>query len=125
MYSEKYNLTGKIDIYNQKTKELIERKKHVVTVYEGYIFQLYAQYYCMLEMGYEIAALKIHSMDDNKTYTVDLPSEDINMNEKFEKLINDIEDFSLEEYVQTNEKKCKTCIYESLCDRSLIGETNA
>ena len=29
VYSEKYKLCGKIDVYNQKTKELVERKYHI------------------------------------------------------------------------------------------------
>ena len=44
VYSEKYGLCGKIDLYESDKKRLIERKKHVRQIYDGYIFQLYAQY---------------------------------------------------------------------------------
>ena len=47
VYSEKYGLCGKIDLYESDKKRLIERKKHVRQIYDGYIFQLYAQYYAM------------------------------------------------------------------------------
>ena len=44
VYSEKYQVSGKIDIYDTDKKMLIERKKHLNKIYDGYIFQLYAQY---------------------------------------------------------------------------------
>ena len=50
VYSEKYKLCGKIDIFNTETKNLVERKNKVEKIYDGYKYQLYAQYYCMLEM---------------------------------------------------------------------------
>ena len=70
VFSEKYNIAGKIDIYNITTKELIERKKKISQVYDGYVFQLFGQYYCMMEMGYEVRKLSLYSMDDNKSYTI-------------------------------------------------------
>lgn len=45
VYSEKYRIVGKIDIYDGNKKLLIERKKHVSQIFDGYIFQLYAQYF--------------------------------------------------------------------------------
>lgn len=50
IYSDKYKLCGKIDIFNTETKNLVERKNKVEKIYDGYKYQLYAQYYCMLEM---------------------------------------------------------------------------
>lgn len=119
VYSESYRLAGKIDIYDASTKILIERKKKIKAIYDGYIFQLYGQYFAMTEMGYEIKKLKLYSMDDNKSYSVALPQNDKIMFDKFEKLINDMRMFSLEDFVQTNTEKCKYCIYEPSCDRAL------
>ena len=45
VYSEKYGIIGKIDMYDESKKLLVERKKHITKIYDGYIFQLYAQYY--------------------------------------------------------------------------------
>lgn len=45
---------------------LVERKKHVSRIYDGYVFQLYGQYYSMIDMGYAVDSLRIHSIDDNK-----------------------------------------------------------
>lgn len=40
VFSQEYGLVGKIDIYDREKKILIERKKHVNVVYDGYVFQL-------------------------------------------------------------------------------------
>ena len=37
VYCEKYNLIGKIDVFDEKTGVLTERKKKIKTVYDGYI----------------------------------------------------------------------------------------
>ena len=59
MYCEKYRLLGKIDIYDGKKKILRERKRQIKQVYDGYIFQLYGQYFSLIEMGYEVDKKKI------------------------------------------------------------------
>ncbi len=74
IYSEEFNLVGKIDIFDIQTKTLIERKKKIHKLYQGQIYQLWAQYYCMLEMGYEINHLKIYSISDNKNYLINIPT---------------------------------------------------
>ena len=76
VYSEKYGVIGKIDMYDENKKLLVERKKHVNKIYDGYVFQLYAQYFAMLEMGYTISSLEIRSLDDNKKYKIALPNQD-------------------------------------------------
>lgn len=119
VYCEKYNLIGKIDIYNKSTKSLIERKKKVKAIYDGYVFQLYAQYFAMTEMGYEINHLLIHSMDDNKNYDIDLPEYNSEMFEKFENTIRAFENFDFEGFIQTNHEKCAHCIYAPYCDREV------
>ena len=119
VYSDKYKLSGKIDIYDMEKQLLIERKKHISKIYDGYVFQLYAQYFAMLEMGYIINSLEIRSLDDNKKYKIALPNQDDAMFKKFENLISEIRTFDLENYNQDNIEKCKHCIYEDACDRSL------
>lgn len=120
VYSEKYNLVGKIDIYDANTKTLIERKRQIKTIYDGYIFQIYAQYFAMCEMGYEVRKLQFYSMVDNKTYPVKLPDESDEMMRKFEKTVEDIRSFSMDNFVQDNIEKCRKCIYEPSCDRGLV-----
>ena len=41
VYSDEYKIVGKIDLYDEISKTLIERKKFVKKIYDGYIFQLY------------------------------------------------------------------------------------
>lgn len=120
VYSSKYDIIGKIDVYDIDKKLLIERKNKVNEIYDGYVFQTYAEYFGLLEQGYEVERIMIHSLKDNKNYNIKLPEKDEVMFKKFEKVINDMRKFELEKFKQTNKKKCENCIYEPLCDRSLI-----
>ena len=118
--SEKYGLMGKIDVFDVTKGVLTERKKRIVNIYDGYVFQLYAQYFALMEMGYIVSRIRFHSLDDNKNYDIQLPSEDHMMRVKFESTVKAIRDFSLDDFQQTNIKKCQRCIYEPACDRGLI-----
>lgn len=120
VYCGKYNLIGKIDIYDAGRKLLRERKKRIKTIFDGYIFQIYGQYFAMTEMGYEIQKLELYSMDDNTSYNVLLPDEDKNMFSKFEAVIREIRLFDMESFIQNNKLKCQRCIYEPACDRTLV-----
>ncbi len=73
IYSSKYNLCGKIDIFDTVSGILTERKKCINKIYQGYIFQVYAQYYGLAEMGYAVQEIRFYSMDDNKIYNVKIP----------------------------------------------------
>ena len=119
VYSDKYKLSGKIDIYDMEKQLLIERKKHISKIYDGYVFQLYAQYYALTEMGYAVQKLEIRSLDDNKKCKINLPDEDLLMKNRFEELIDTMRSFDLNEFYQSNIEKCKKCIYEDAYDRSL------
>lgn len=120
IYCEKYGIQGKIDIFDVDKGILAERKRKISKIYDGYIFQLYAQYYALVEMGYSVSKLRFHSIVDNKNYDIKLPLEDIEMKEKFETLIKSIREFNMENFKQENIEKCKNCIYEPSCDRSLM-----
>lgn len=119
VYSEKYGLCGKIDILDLKKGLLTERKKKIKVVYDGYIFQLYAQYHALVEMGYEVKKICLYSMDDNKKYDVLLPCENKTMQKKFEQLLKNLRTFSLEKPFVANSSKCEKCIYNTLCDEAL------
>lgn len=43
VYSDQYDLFGKIDTFHIKSGILRERKKKIKAIYDGYIFQMYAQ----------------------------------------------------------------------------------
>ena len=118
VFCDKYNIMGKIDIFDLKTKTLTERKKTIKEIYDGYIFQLYAQYFCLTEMGFDIEKLQLYSMSDNKTYVIALPQDNSLIFTKFEETINEIRNFNIEKFTASNPKKCENCIYEPACDRS-------
>ncbi len=116
VYSEQYRIGGKIDTYDQTKSLLVERKKRVKVIYDGYIYQLYAQYHCLTEMGYTVKQLKIYSMDDNKNYPIKLPNQDPARQAGFENLLQQIQDYQLTESFVQNPAKCQRCIYNNLCD---------
>ncbi len=118
VYCSRYGLIGKTDIFDRAAGRLIERKKKIKTVYDGYIFQLYGQCFALREMGFDVRNLALHSLDDNRTYPVPLPEDDSAMLMKFEKLMADMRSFEIDGFVQTNVEKCRRCIYEPLCSVS-------
>lgn len=115
IFCEKYGLIGKIDKFDIKSGSLTESKKRIKQVFDGYIFQVYAQYYALTEMGFVVKEIKLHSIDDNKNYQIALPKDDHLMNERFENLIVEIRDFSLSGFRQENLTKCEACIYSYAC----------
>ena len=118
VYSERYRLAGKIDIFDSELKLLTERKKRIKVVYDGYIFQLYAQYFCLKEMGYDVERIRLYSLDNNKIFPILKPEKNTYMFQKFESLIKQMSSFSLEENFETNINKCNHCIYNPICDVS-------
>lgn len=120
VYCEHYGLIGKIDIYDSEKRKLTERKKHIGKIYDGYIFQIYAQYFAMTEMGYPVEKLEFYSMDDNRKYPVLLPEDNQVMKQKFEEVIRDLRTFDMTTFYQSNIEKCSHCIYEDACDRASI-----
>lgn len=119
VYSHQYNLGGKIDVFDIKKGLLTERKKKIKKIYDGYIFQLYAQYFCLKDMGYSINKLKLYSMDDNKNYFLKKPEAEPEMFEQFLSLLEQIRNFNLSSSSQGNLDKCRNCIYAPMCDISL------
>ncbi len=119
VYSEKYGICGKIDILDTGKHTLIERKKHITRIYDGYIFQLYAQYFALIEMGYKVLKLQFYSYDDNKVYLQKLPNDDKIMFRKFEETLCKMINFDISDFIQTNREKCLQCVYEPLCGSSL------
>lgn len=119
VYCHQYGICGKVDIFDIYAGLLTERKKHINNIYDGYIFQLYAQYFGLTEMGYEVKKMRFYSSDDNKVFPVELPQKNMKMKAKFENTVEQIKNYNLNDHIQTNPLKCKNCIYESICDQSL------
>lgn len=109
VWSEKYQLMGKIDVYDSKECALIERKTQVKQIYDGYRYQLYAQYFALTEMGYPVKKLFIHSLGDNKRYEISLPAAE--ECSRFEKTIAKIRMFSMKEFKDHICPRCAEGIY--------------
>jgi len=124
VYSDEYNLSGRIDTFDSEKGILTERKKRIKTIYDGYIFQLYAQYFSLKEMGYTVNEIRLYSMDDNKVYKINLPENDEEMFTRFRSLINKMSMFRFEGFKQENGLKCKRCIYEPLCAYSALPRSD-
>lgn len=120
IYCEQYNLYGKIDIYDSEKGILTERKRKISKIYEGYVYQLYGEYFSLIEMGYNVKVIRLYSMSDNKVYPINLPLKGNKYFEGFVKVINDINTFEINEYVPSSKGKCENCIYEELCSYSLL-----
>lgn len=118
IYSEELGIMGKIDLYKQDRKLLIERKFQLKRIFRGQIYQLWAQYFCMIEMEYDISQIAFYEISTNKMTYVDIPTY-----ENKQELINFIKQFK--EYnpanpIVTNPNKCSHCIYSNLCDKTDI-----
>ena len=74
VYSACLGVKGKIDIFDSKNGYLIERKYKVKAIYKGFRYQLYAQMYCLEELGYKVKKLFIQSLSDNKRYEISIPT---------------------------------------------------
>ncbi len=122
VYSSTYDLSGKIDTFDSEKGILTERKNKISVVYDGYVFQLYAQYFALTDMGYNVNQLRLYSLKDNKTYKIKKPEEDAEMFEKFKTLINSIKAFDFDGFEQNNNSKCNNCIYEPQCSYSICKE---
>jgi len=122
VYNEYYKIAGKIDIFNVKTWELIERKTQIFLdknkkpkIYLGYKYQLWWQMFCLQEMWYEVKSLWIYSFKDNKKYRIYKPS--TNQLLDFEKFLKIYREFKLDDKnFKQNTQKCIKCIYRELCD---------
>lgn len=121
VYSEEYWICGKIDIFNTKSWELVERKNLIKReddkgkIYLGYKLQLWGQMFCLEEMWYEIESLWLYSMSDNRKYRIYKPSSMELL--KFQELLEKYKKFDPNQKWWTqNTQKCIKCIYRELCD---------
>ncbi len=116
--SNELGIMGKIDIYRQKEKLLIERKYQLKKIYRGQLYQIWAQYFCMIEMGYKVEKLAFYEIATNKMIPLNLPSE-IEKKELIS-FIDKFKHYDPNSSFQTNENKCRHCIYCNLCDKISI-----
>ena len=114
--SHELGIFGKIDIYNLKSKSLIERKYALKKIYQGQYYQLWAQYFCMKEMGYEIDSLSFYEISTRKTISVEKPRK--HDKDELINFINSYRNYDLHAPFTINRNKCSHCIYCNLCDKT-------
>ena len=112
VYCEKYGIVGKIDIYDQNEMALIERKNKIQYIYLGYKYQLYAEMFCMEDMGYRVKKLFLHSLSDNKRYKLPLPKKQEVA--AFERTLKKIKNFTPENINNHRCPHCQNNIYSPL-----------
>jgi CRISPR-associated protein Cas4 len=113
--SNKLNIIGKIDLYHQDTQQLVERKYELRQIYQGQVYQLWAEYFCMIEMGYPIKSIAFYEISRNHMIPIDIPGEkEYNILKTF---INHFRDFNPSIPIPINQNKCVHCVYCNLCDK--------
>lgn len=115
VYCERYNIVGKIDKYIRTSHRLVESKRKITKVYDGYILQIYGQYFALCEAGYEVDELALYSIVDNSIYPVPLPKDCPSMLSKFENTLTQIRNFRIENFQKASNEKCLRCIYSDIC----------
>lgn len=116
--SEALGLVGKIDLYKADKKMLIERKYQLRNIYKGQILQLWAQYFCLIEMGYEVRNLAFYEISANKMHPVELPGEE--GRRELSAVVTDFRHYKPGSPIRVNPNKCSHCIYCNLCDKTEI-----
>jgi CRISPR-associated protein Cas4 len=107
---------GKIDFFDTNLGLLRERKHKINKVYLGNKYQLYAQQFCLEEMGYTVRFLDLYSMSDNKHYSLELGS-----NKEYlaiYELSQKMQTWTPQTPYQSNPEKCQRCIYATMCERA-------
>ena len=117
VYSDEFGISGKIDLYKHDRHLLIERKNNLKRIFRGQIYQLWGQYFCMREMGYEVEKLAFYEISTNKMIDIELPGEPGK-----QELLGFIEQFKsydpVSDEITVNPNKCTHCIYCNLCDKT-------
>ncbi len=113
--SYEYGISGKIDIYDASKQMLIERKNNLKRIFQGQIYQLWAQYVCLIEMGYKVSSLAFYEVTTKKYTPIDLP--DANGLAELKQFLNSYRNFNPRSFQPLNTNKCAHCIYCALCDK--------
>lgn len=114
--SDELGIMGRIDMYRPDFGRLIERKYQLKNIYRGQLYQIWAQYYCMLEMGYSVHELLFYEISKNKVHPISLPTS--NEWDELHQFITAFREFDPLSFKATNANKCSRCIYQNLCDKT-------
>jgi CRISPR-associated protein Cas4 len=118
VYCDEFGIMGNIDVYKADEKHLIERKYKLERIFRGQIYQMWGQYFCMKEMGFEIEKMSFHSISTNKNFEVEIPN--ACGKKEFGDLVCKFKEYNPEAKIEVNVNKCKHCIYCNLCDKTEV-----
>lgn len=114
---EELGIYGRIDRYEFTSNSLIERKRTVHKLYRGFYYQVWAQYYGMIEMGYQVDQIIVESVTDKRRTSIPIPT--IAQQQELQQHIERIRSYDpLNHRFMVNINKCKHCIYAALCDKT-------
>jgi CRISPR-associated protein Cas4 len=113
--SNRLKIIGKIDLYRQDTQQLIERKYELKQIYQGQLYQLWSQYFCMSEMGYSVKSIAFYEISRNRMIPIDMPG--VNEYNTLLAFINLYRNFNPSMPITINQNKCIHCVYCNLCDK--------
>ena len=98
------------------SERLIERKDNLKQIFQGQIYQLWAQYLCLVEMGYAVQTLAFYEISTNKMIPVDIPNDEGLRG--FELFLERYRLYDPTAPLATNKNKCRHCIYCNICDKT-------
>lgn len=117
VYSEELGINGVIDIFKGQEHLLIERKNNLKQIFRGQVYQLWAQYFCLVEMGYHIEKIAFYEISTNKMLYQPLPTD--RDKTELKSFIDRFRSYSpLTTPFSINPNKCRHCIYCNLCDKT-------
>jgi len=114
VFSCELGLMGVIDLYRKDEKHLVELKTKVGdNLFLGQKAQLWAQYYCLSEMGYRVERISVYEKSTGIFHDVKIPDNDDK--QVLTDLIRKFREFDFSQKIEINTKKCTHCIYCNLC----------
>lgn len=117
VYSDTLKIFGKIDMFKTVKHQLIERKNNLKSIYRGQLYQLWGQYFCLVEMGYDVRELFFYEMSTNKMLPINLPGEEERC--ELEQIIKGFRNYiSNLSVISVDPHKCRHCVYCNLCDKT-------
>lgn len=119
VYSDELEISGIIDILKQDKHLLVERKYVIRQIYRGQLYQLWGQFFCLREMGYDVRQLAFYEMSSNKNRFIEIPTEvdKLELKEVINRFL--IYDPGSTQFT-VNPNKCAHCIYCNLCDKTTL-----
>ncbi len=111
-------IMGKIDIYKGAEQHLIERKYQLKHIYQGQLYQLWGECFCMREMGYAVNKVSFYEISTNTMMPQQLPGE--KEWTELKSFIEHFKSFDPASPIETNPNKCTHCIYCPLCEKTEV-----